>query len=433
MKVRESKSRAAAAFLGLNRGMVGLLSMVVLVGMGERMAERFLPIYLLALGGGALSIGLLNGLDNLLSALYSFPGGYLADRLGTKRALLVFNLLAIFGFLIVIFIPTWYAVIIGSFFFLSWTAISLPATMSLVSQVLPKNKRTMGVSMHSLVRRIPMALGPLLGGLLIAGWGETRGVRLAFAGALILACVAMVLQQRMLPDEKGGESRRHQAERNPLRLFRVMPAALRRLLISDILIRFCEQIPYAFVVVWAMKLIAHPVSAFAFGMLTAIEMATAVLVYIPVAWLADRSTKKPFVALTFVFFTLFPLALLFCQSFWTLALVFVLRGLKEFGEPTRKALILDLAPVGQEAGMFGLYYLLRDVVVSVAAFGGALLWQISPTVNLLAACGFGVAGTAWFIAFGTDEAAGPHPGGDSGNSGPERPAAPPARAAAAQS
>ena len=73
--------------------------MVVLVGMGENMAERFLPIYLMALGGGFISVGFLNGMDNLLGALYSFPGGYLADRLGTKRALLVFNLIAMAGFL----------------------------------------------------------------------------------------------------------------------------------------------------------------------------------------------------------------------------------------------------------------------------------------------------------------------------------------------
>ena len=72
-------------FLGLRKSTVGLLCMVILVGMGERMAERFLPIYLIALGGGALSIGLLNGLDNLLSALYSFPGGYLSDRIGTGK------------------------------------------------------------------------------------------------------------------------------------------------------------------------------------------------------------------------------------------------------------------------------------------------------------------------------------------------------------
>jgi MFS family permease len=159
-------------FLGLQRSTIGVLGMVILVGMGERMAERFLPIYLMALGGGVLSIGILNGLDNLLSALYSFPGGYLSDRYGTKRALLFFNMVAMGGFVIVIMIPAWQAVLCGAIFFLSWTAISLPATMSLIARVLPMDKRTMGVSMHSLVRRIPMALGPILGGLCIGLWGE---------------------------------------------------------------------------------------------------------------------------------------------------------------------------------------------------------------------------------------------------------------------
>jgi hypothetical protein len=73
-----------AGFLGLQRSTVGMLAMMVLVGMGERMAERFLPIYIMALGGGALAIGLLQAMDNFLSALYSFPGGYLSERLGTK-------------------------------------------------------------------------------------------------------------------------------------------------------------------------------------------------------------------------------------------------------------------------------------------------------------------------------------------------------------
>lgn len=48
-----------------------------------------------------------------------------------------------------------------------------------------------------------------------------------------------------------------------------------------------------------------------------------------------------------------------------------------------KALIMDLAPEDRKAGMFGLYYLLRDLIVSVAAFGGAFLWQIDPVINFL--------------------------------------------------
>ena len=392
-------------FLGLTRNTVAVLFMVILVGMGERMAERFLPIYLLALGGGVLSIGLLNGMDNLLSALYSFPGAYLSDRFGTKRALLIYNIVAMCGFLVVIVIPAWQAVLVGAVFFISWSAISLPATMSLIAKVLPLNKRTMGVSMHSLVRRFPMALGPILGGICIGLWGERSGVRAAFVAALLLTFLAIVLQQKLIEDEpprQDGDECAIVPEKNPLKLYRLMSPNLRRLLVSDILVRFCEQIPYAFVVVWCMKTISRPVTAFQFGILTSIEMATAVLVYIPVAYLADKNTKKPFVAMTFVFFTLFPLALLFCQSFNWLVLAFILRGLKEFGEPTRKALIMDLAPEDCKAGMFGLYYLMRDVFVSVAAFGGAFLWLISPTTNFLVAFSFGVAGTFGFAFLGSD-------------------------------
>ena len=397
-----------SGFLGLQRSTVGLLAMVVLVGMGERMAERFLPIYIIALGGGALAIGLLQAMDNFLSALYSFPGGYLSDRLGTKKSLLIFNIVAMAGFALVILIPAWQAVLAGAVLFISWSAISLPATMSLIYKVLPKNKRTMGVTMHSLVRRIPMALGPLIGGLFIGVWGERDGVRLAFAAALVMAVVALLQQQRMIaddrPDGPSPDACGLRPEKNPLKILRLMNPAMKGLLVSDILIRFCEQIPYAFVVVWAMKTIAEPVSAVQFGLLTTIEMATAVLVYIPVAYLADRSAKKPFVLITFIFFTLFPLVLLYSRSLEWLVAAFILRGLKEFGEPTRKSLIMDLSPDSCKAGMFGLYYLIRDVVVSFAALGGAFLWQISPQTNLITAFIFGIIATAGFAVFGKDSA-----------------------------
>jgi len=410
-----------ADFFSLKKNIVALLAMVILVGLGEKMAERFLPLYLMALGGGAFSVGLLNGLDNLLSALYSFPGGYASDKFGYKRALLLFNLIAMAGYVVVIAVSNWQAVILGSILFVSWTAISLPATMDMVATVLPRNKRTMGVSLHSLVRRIPMALGPVIGGALIGAFGETQGVRFAFIVAFVLAGVSLILQQVMIADEKRTPIEKGLAKSYGLTL---LNAPLRSLLVSDVLVRFCEQIPYAFVVIWCVSI--NKITPLQFGLLTTIEMITAMLVYIPVAYLADKSTKKPFVVTTFVFFTLFPLILLVAQSFWVMAIAFVIRGLKEFGEPTRKALIMDLAPDGRKAATFGVYYLIRDMIVSIAAFGGALLWDAStaeliidtvgvgqsllpffnaitsPATNFLVASSFGLIGTLYFAFFGQD-------------------------------
>ena len=405
-KTGRGRTARLTSFLGLQQNTVGVLAMVILVGMGERMAERFLPIYILALGGGTLAIGLLQAMDNFLSALYSYPGGYLSDRMGTKKALLFFNLVAMAGFLLVILIPAWQAVLCGAVLFISWSSISLPATLSLIYKVLPETKRTMGVSVHAITVRIPMALGPLAGGLFIHLWGEQTGVRVAFAAALTMACLALVLQQRMIdsdaPEKAPADTCGLTPEKNPFKLLSLMNPAMKRLLTADILIRFCEQIPYAFVVVWCMKTVANPVSALEFGFLTAVEICASVLIYIPVAYMADKSAKKPFVLITFVFFTLFPLVLLFSQSFGWLVLAFILRGLKEFGEPTRKALIMDLAPDHCRGAMFGLYYLIRDIVVSFAALGGAFIWQISPQANLITAFAFGAAGTIGFAVFGRD-------------------------------
>lgn len=386
--------RKLAEFLALKRNTAALLLMVILVGIGEKIADRYLPLYLLALGGGVASIGVFSGANNLVNALYSYFGGYISDRIGHKRALLLFNVMTIAGYGIVLLVPSWEAVIGGSFLFLTWSAISTPATLDLVTKSVPPNKRAMGVSVNSLIRRVPMILGPLLGGALIGQFGQTDGIRYAFAIAIGLAVVSLVIQQLLL--ESGDMPRRDRAQPNPLALWRGMSVALRNLLVSDTLIRFCEQIPYAFVVVWCVNIAG--ISALEFGVLTTVEMVTALLVYIPVAHFADKTAKKPFVVVTFAFFTVFPLVLLVSQSFAALAGAFVIRGLKEFGEPTRKSLILDLSPEGRRAGMFGFYYLVRDSIVSVAAFAGAWLWQMSPAINLVTAFAFGVIGTIWFAA-----------------------------------
>ncbi len=398
-KVADDKKdikKRLVSFFGFNSSIVSMLIMVILIGLGEKMAERFLPLYLIALGGSIYAVGFLNAMDNFLSAIYSFPGGYLAEKMGYKKSLMLFTVIALFGYAIVILIPSWQAVLIGCVFFIAWSAVSLPAIMTLVSQVMSKDKRVMGVTLHSLVRRIPMALGPLLGGLLIGIYGKVDGIRIAFCVAFVLGLVSLLIQYYFIEDDH----EKKEAHLHARDIYSSFTPGLRSLLLSDILIRFAEQIPYAFVVLWVVEV--NKISAFHFGVLTTIEMITAVLVYIPVAYLADKYGKKPFVLITFGFFTLFPLVLYFSHSFAALSFAFVIRGLKEFGEPTRKALIMDLAPENLKAATFGTYYLIRDVIVSVAAVSSAFLWHISPGTNFLTAFACGLVGMIVFAIYGQD-------------------------------
>jgi MFS family permease len=170
---------------------------------------------------------------------------------------------------------------------------------------------------------------------------------------------------------------------------------MRRLLLSDILIRFCERVPYAWVVIFAMDYIG--VSGEQVGILTAVEMAVAMLCIIPTSHYADRHRREPFVIATFVMFTLFPIGLLFSRSFSALVIAFTIRGLKEFGDTSRKALIIGYSDSERRGQMVGAYYLVRDLIVSPGALLGALLWNLGPRLNFLGAAALGVAGTIFYV------------------------------------
>jgi MFS family permease len=382
------------------RDAVGLLAGTVLLGLGERLGERFVPLFLVNLGGNAMVVGLYQAATNQIGALASVPGGWLADRIGSKRAIQWFAATASAGFALMAFAPSWPLATVGALLGLSWSAVSLPAALVLVTRAIRTRNTAWGVSLHSLVRRVPMAIGPLVAGALVAARGENAGLRAAFVAALGLGVLTLVVQQLLIRPwtaPKAAATAPAPAFR-PIAAVRAMSPALRELFVADTLIRFCEQIPYAFVVLWCLRVMEHPIGALQFGQLTALEMVVAMLAYAPGAWLSSRIGKPATVALTFVFFVAFPLVLLASRSLAGLTAAFVLRGLKEIGEPTRKSLILDLCPEHARATSFGAYYGVRDTLAAAAAALGALLWRVSPAVALWAASAFGLVGLVWYSA-----------------------------------
>ncbi|NOZ50806.1 MAG: MFS transporter [Chloroflexi bacterium] len=53
-----------------------------------------MPRYLEVLGASAWVIGAYGSLQRVVDALYQYPGGAVSDRLGRKRALVLFNMIA---------------------------------------------------------------------------------------------------------------------------------------------------------------------------------------------------------------------------------------------------------------------------------------------------------------------------------------------------
>jgi MFS family permease len=390
---RLSRSGRLADFFGLKRNLVILLIAIFVIGAGEELWMRFVPKYLQAVGATVFVIGLYDALRTLLAAIYAYPGGVLVDIWGHRRVFIIFNAVSIVGYALVLLVPHWAAVIAGMFLFLSWSCFSLPATFSLVAAALEANRHSMGIGVQAVVKRLPIMVAPILGGMLIDRFGIVGGVRLGLLASVLLSGITILVQRQLREEsEKNVQTTEHW---NFWRSLREFNSPMRRLLLSDILVRFCERIPYAWVVIFAMDYIG--ISGQQVGILISIEMLAATLCIIPTSHFADRYRREPFVILTFIMFTLFPIALLMSRSFSALVIAFTIRGLKEFGDTSRKALIIGYCEPERRGQMIGAYYLVRDLIVSSGAILGAYLWKLGPGLNFLGAAAIGGAGTIFYI------------------------------------
>src|SRR5436189_3637359 len=195
-----------ADFFGLKRNLVILLIAIFIIGAGEELWMRFVPKYLQAVGATVFVIGLYDALRTLLGAIYAYPGGVLVDIWGHRRAFIIFNSVSIVGYALVLLVPHWAAVIAGMFLFLSWTCFSLPATFSLVGAALEANRHSMGVGVQSVIKRLPIMIAPVFGGMLIDRFGIINGVRIALVVSVSLSAVT-ILVQRQLREEPNGRAR----------------------------------------------------------------------------------------------------------------------------------------------------------------------------------------------------------------------------------
>jgi MFS family permease len=279
---------------------------------------------------------------------------------------------------------------LGLAFAMAWQSMASPAIFALIGDALPPERRAMGFTLQSILKRVPIIVAPMIGGVLIARAGIASGIHIGLVVTLGMVAITVLLVQRINLEVKVADAM------NIRGVWRSFHAALKRLLISDIIIRACEGLTGVLTILYVINV--HGLSAARYGTLVAIQMTTSVLVYIPAGKLADRMGRKPFVIVTFLSFALFPLAVIFASNFAWLVVAFMIGGLREIGEPARKAMIVDFAQESVRARSVGLYYLVRSLSITPAAAIGGLLWNVNPRAPFVTAAVLGVIGTIVFAA-----------------------------------
>jgi MFS family permease len=217
-------------------------------------------------------------------------------------------------------------------------------------------------------------------------------VHLGLIITLVLGTFSLLAQHRFYVEAPVKTRPASMAFRQTLR---ALPAALKRLLLAESLVRMGQGFAEIFVVLYVTNVLG--LSAATFGTLVALRMATSILAYLPAAALADRHGRTPFVLASFLCYAFFPFLLVSAQGPVGLMVAFVCAGLREIGEPARKAMIVDLADDARRGQMVGVYYFTRGLVVMPASLIGGLLWNLTPQTPFVVAAGICLLGVVLMV------------------------------------
>ncbi len=377
----------------LERNIAVLSAAVFLFAFGEELWNSFLPKYMEALGASIPIIALFGTFKDFLDAVYQYPGGVLSDHLGERKALMLFSGLAAVGYAVYFFAKSSWTFFLGVLFVMAWGSLGSPAFFSMIGAAMSSERRTWGFSWQSLLKRLPIVFAPALGGWMVVRWGMRRGIQTGLLVAVAIAFLTLFLQKKFYITSNGIPSPR---PAHPFHVFRALSPSLKRLLLSDVFARLAEGIAEIFIVLYAMNFLG--LNARQFGVLVGIQMAVAIVGYLPAAAMTERWGRKPLVFFTFLCFASFPLCVALAKNFWQMALAFVIGGLREFGEPARKAMIVNLSDPSARGKHVGLYYLIRNLSVTPAAAIGGLLWRaLSPSATFHTAFLCGIVGVIIFL------------------------------------
>lgn len=404
----------AAQWLGLNRATLGVLAVIGCLGLSEEIWATYLALHLADQTASVLKaaqyIGVIAFAQNVLEGFGYLVGGSLAHRLGARRALLASALPPALGFTIMLSSNSPWAIAFGAVLMTSWEPLSVPATFDVVGSEVPKNRRTIAFALQSIQKRLPKVLGPAIGAAVFVAFGYWANVGLSFALLGLAVLLQLLLSNRMRPKALP-------AQVSWTSLLRGMSGELRMLLTAEIFIRWGDWFARSFSVLYVFSLLTTELgwpqsqAAATVGVLIVVTNLTALATYIPVAKWVDRApSPRPFIGLTFLLFAIFPICLVVLPraALWAgwpvmvgLVATYVLNGLREIGEPARKALITNaFAPEVRARGV-GLYWGLRSFAFCPAPLVAAYLWTtIGPQPTFLIGGSIGLIGTAWYAVAG---------------------------------
>ena len=178
----------------------------VIWSMSDTNIDNFLTPYIVALGGGAQVIGLINALGSL-AAMFFYPvGGYIADKSGRVRLVVVATLLYTSSFLFYGFARDWRWIAVGMIY-QNLVLFYVPALFAVMADSMPIGTRGKLYAFNFALPNIVRVIAPFVGGVIIAYMDVIPAMKLGYAVSFVMGIVVFFMRALFLketvPDSPG--------------------------------------------------------------------------------------------------------------------------------------------------------------------------------------------------------------------------------------
>ncbi len=168
----------------------------------------YYQLYVQALEGTGMALGIIGFANFIAMALVAFPGGYLADKYGRRWLITTMTFGLAFSYLFYAFAPEGHFDILGItvqgwHFILAGATIQglcliyQPALFAMVQDSLPPERRGVGSSLIQMIHGTFNTPGPVIGGMLLLIFGLVPGMRIVYLFVFALFLGAAIWRLRL--------------------------------------------------------------------------------------------------------------------------------------------------------------------------------------------------------------------------------------------
>jgi len=338
----------------------------------------FWSLYALDLGASLTLIGFLSLIQGLVRISLQAPVGYLTDRMGRKKLVVLGGFIASLAPLAYYFATRWEHLLIGVTTE-AFTNIALPARQAMFADAIdPEKRATAFASIHTLFS-VFSTIMPIAGGYLLNRVGFLPGMRIAYLIAFLVMFLTSFARAAFLVEDFDINERapsRMNLRRTFFEMFDPLFSikALRVILLSAFLYSMAQGIVRRYSVIYAIDVVG--ISMTQWGLVSGAMGALGVFTKLPTGWLIDEISRKTCILISYVTRPIFLVGFALSRSYPHLLLVKIADN--TFGyvqRPALEALVIDLTPKEKRGRTYGAMNMVPGIASTISPMIGAFIWE----------------------------------------------------------